>query len=161
MPVFKKIEVPRSDSFDEKRRLEYHTLLRESVFPFIDESMAHGLADGYDFLSHSSLDLRLWLRDRISLPQVQELARRYRLPDQLIDWAPAETGDDRVRLLEMLRRGAQQVRALLEDGGRCRSVDEVVHWFLNQYGFHNAHEIQFHESAAAAWKRQLASGSTP
>ena len=159
MTIYKKVEIPRSDGFDSSRRAAYHDLLRTSVFPLVDELVSCGLAEGYDFLTHSGIDLRLWLADDASLTEVQSCLRRHGLPDQLVDWAPAETGEDRVRLLSMLQRGAEQVRALMDDGGRCRSPEEVVHWFLNQYGLHNLHEIEFHRASAATWENQLRSRS--
>jgi hypothetical protein len=159
MTIYKKVEVPRPDGFDSKRRAEYHALLRTSVFPLVDELVDSGLAEGYDFLTHSGIDLRLWLADTADLTDVQARLRTHGLPDQLADFAPAETGEDRMRLLHMLQRGAEQVRALMDDGGRCRSADEVVHWFLNQYGLHNIHELEFHRASAAAWENHLGSPS--
>ena len=155
MTLYKKVEIPRTDGFDESRQPEYHRLLLGSVFPLVDDLIASGLAEGYDFLSHTGLDLRLWLRDDADITAVQARLRALGLPDRLVDYPPAETGEDRLRLLEMLRRGAENVRALLEDAGTNRQLYEPVHWFLNQYGLHNRQEVQFHERQAAAWKQQL------
>lgn len=161
MTQYKKVEIPRTDGFDARRLQEYHQLLMQFVFPFVDDLVQDGLADGYDFLSHSGVDLRLWLSDDADLAEVRKRLRQRGLPETLVDYAPEETGEDRVRLLSILRRGAEQVRDLLEDHSDLWRPEEVVHWFLNQYGLHNTHEAQFHESQASAWKRQLEANSDP
>jgi len=153
MTLYMKVAIPRADGFDEARLSDYHRLLLDSVFPLVDDLMASGLAEGYDFLSHTGLDLRLWLSDDADISAIQERLRARDLPASLVDQPPAETGDDRLRLLAMLMRSAENVRALLEDAGAKRELYEPVHWFLNQYGFHNRHEVGFHERQAAAWKR--------
>jgi hypothetical protein len=159
MTLSKKVEIPRSDGFNPAKLLEYHALMLSSVFPLVDELMRSGFAEGYDFLTHSSIDLRLWLRDDVDITVVQERLRAACLPDALVDFAPAETGPDRTRLLGILMRGAESVRALLEDAGAARQLYEPVHWFLNQYGLHNWQEVEFHERQAAAWKQQLNASS--
>jgi hypothetical protein len=155
MTSFKKIQIPRPDGLDQSRLPEYHALLRNSVFPLVDELAEAGLIEGFDFLTHSALDLRLWIRDDADLAAVRQKLREAGFPNELVDFPPAETGAERTRLLEILMISAQTIRALIEDPSTQRTLSEPIHWILNQYGLHNVHEIDFHERLAAGWRQQL------
>lgn len=136
------VKIPRPDASNPNRRADYHDLLLTRVFPLADSLIEGGLAEGYDFLSHSALDLRLWLIDAVDLEAVRKLLRKHDLPDQLEDHPPAETGIERTRLLQVPQRGAEQVRSVLQDDTHARGPEEVLHWFLNQYGLHNQDEVR-------------------
>ena len=168
MTLFKKVEIPRTDAFDPEKLGQYHELLRQRVFPALDALDAEGLVEGYDFLSHQGIDLRLWLPDGVDLDRVIGVLIAHDLPNVLTEYPPAESGGDRDRLLGILRRNVEQVRALIEDQTCTRRFDEIVHWFLNSYGFHNVTEYRWHkavtdahENGAAAEGHQPSESSEP
>ena len=66
MTRYRKVTIPRPDGFDLSRLGAYHLLLRDQVYPLVDNLLADGLIEGYDFLSHTGVDLRLWINDGAS-----------------------------------------------------------------------------------------------
>ena len=158
MTRYLKVTIARPDGFRARHRGAYHVLLRDRVYPLVDELQRLGMIEGYDFLSHSGLDLRLWVADDTSVAHIQDHLRNKGLPDQLVDDPPSENGLDRELLLAILQRSAEQTRDLLEDGGRTRRLEELVHWLLNQWGLHNRDEVRFHEACARSWAPPRSTG---
>ena len=158
MTRYLKVTIPRPDGFRAANRGAYHFLLQDRIYPLVDELRRQSLIEGYDFLSHTGIDLRLWVPESVEPSQIQAHLRQRGLPDQLVDYAPSETGLDREILLDLLHRSAEQLRTLLEDQGQRHHLEEVVHWLLNQYGLHNRHEIRFHLACASSWMPPQATG---
>lgn len=151
MSIYKVVRIPRPDGLDPAKLSEYHRFLNDTIFPLVDELQDAGLIEGYDFLTRSDIDLRLWILGKAKLERIRAVLRGRDLPDTLDDFAPAEAGEDRTILLDLLHRDVQQVRTLLQDTSGERSIQDVVHWFLNQYGLSNASEVQWHFEQACAW----------
>ena len=141
--ILKEVHIPRTDGFDLARLSDYHVLLREKVFPAISRIEALASFLGYGFLTHSQLDLRMWFTDAVDLAEVDAILEANDLPRVHGDYNPAEEGGEREILLKILYHNAELIRALVMKPN-ARSIDEVVHWVLNSFGFHNLSEAQWH-----------------
>ena len=161
MIVYKVVRITRPDSLDPSRIDEYHRCLRQVVFPLVDQLEATGLIAGYDFLTHQHIDLRLWILDSERVGAVRDILEQRGLPSDLSDFAPAETGAERDRLLAILNHSAKQVRRIVEDATGLRTHAELVHWQLNQFGLTNLGEAEFHARQAATWMTQLSRQEGP
>ena len=160
MPVFKMIRVPRPDRLDPARIDEYHAFLLNTVYPAIDDLQSERLIQGYDFLSHGGLELRLWLPDPPELRAVKATLEKYGLPTELQSGDPAETGTDREALLRELNQGAELIRLIVQQTAKEAALSQLVHYLLNQYGFGNLKEAEWHDFQAKIWRSVAIQGST-
>ena len=154
MRTLKLVKLPRpADTLADLAN--FHRYLKATLFPLIDALRAAELIDTWDFLTHNgaapSIDLRLWVRDESFATEVKKLLKERGLPDQLEDCAPAETQAQRELLLTLLCQSAGQIRTLLSDPSGLRTIEEVVHWLLNQYGMSNQYESAWHLRQAEVW----------
>ena len=149
MTTYKIVDIPRPNGL-----AVYHTLLRSEVFPATDALDAEGLIEGFDFINHEFLELRLWIPANGDETRIREVLTNHSLPTDMRDGAPSETGQDRTHFLEVMFRNVEQIQLLVEPG-QARNIEEVVHWFLNQWGFSNEIEIAWHKDQARAVARMI------
>jgi hypothetical protein len=155
MRLYKTIELPRSKDLP-----AYHAYLKTVVYPLVEGLREANLIEAYDFLTHGDgsphIDLRFWITAKANEAEVVNVLKERGLPSQLRDGVQAEPDPDRELILRLLHNGAEQIRALISDSRGLCTIEEVVHWLLNQYGMGNAAESAWHAKESEAWKTELA-----
>ncbi len=150
MTTYKTVKIPRPSGLT-----DYHTLLRFQVFPATEDLDAEGLIEGFDFLTHKFVELRLWIPANGNEARIKEVLANHTLPNDMSDGTPAETGQDRVHFFAVMRRNVEQIRELLMTSSPARDLNEVIHLFLNQWGFSNQTEIAWYADRASAWSKAI------
>jgi len=148
--TYKIVDIPRPNGL-----AVYHTLLRSEVFPATDTLDAEGLIEGFDFINHEFLELRLWIPANGNETRIQEVLANHSLPTHMRDGTPDENDQDRVHFFAVMRGNVEQIRELLMAPGQAKDIDDVIHWFLNQWGFSNQTEIAWNVDQAKMWFKTI------
>lgn len=131
----------------------YHQQLRESVYPAIDQLVDSGEIEGAAVFNHEHLELRL--RYRGGGPN-RETVRQI-LEEHGLELRRLEQNSASAAFLERLELTSDLLRHVVTDSeSRDANLGQQVHHLLNQYGFDNYHEAEWHGQIAEYWEQELA-----
>lgn len=154
---WKQITIPRQfcSWHDKEGFKDYLDILKKSVFPAIDKLVSEELIDNYHFLNHSDtggLDLRLSIVNEKNLQKIQEVLKKFELPDKLKDY-----GGDHQAILDVLKLNTEITRIAinqkLEDIKKFHH--RLTHYQNNSIGMTNRDEVDFHLNEAINWLSTL------
>ena len=167
--VFKETRVPAAPRMQDIRQV-----LETVVAPAIRELEAKGLLDGFHYLRHTDIDIRLSCNDWPAKESaIQQVLEQYSIASNLVDWeglSPDEYGGELgvilcynnlefnsrlcLPLLESIHEAAQQDNPLRDQLDRL-SPHQWVHYLANQTGYGNMRQIAFELDDAFEWLRAM------
>jgi len=157
--VFKETQIPTS-----QRRDHIHQVLKRSVAPAIRDLESDELINGFHYIIHRNIDLRLscddWGKDK---SKIQNVLALHSIPTPLRDWElqpPESYGGETGVLLcyNNLEFNSRLCLAWLEimKGTKEEAIRELcphqwVHYLFNQAGYLNLDQIQFELNDGFKW----------
>lgn len=164
--IFKETHIQTSRGKD-----DIHQKLRQVVTPAIRDLESRGLINGFHYLIHSNVDLRLSCADwNQHESKVKQVLKDHSIPTDLADWEfkPEGYGGETGAVLccSNLEFNSRLCLALLElingtDDQKIRQEQEKlcpqqwVHYLCNQFGYLNWNQIIFELNDAFNWLRTL------
>jgi hypothetical protein len=163
--VFKETHVPTAPKMQDIRQV-----LVTVVAPAIRELEAKGLLDGFHYITHADIDIRLSCNDWPAKESaIQQVLEQYSIASNLVDWkglSPDEYGGELgvilcynnlefnsrlcLPLLESIHEAAQQDNPLRDQLDRL-SPHQWVHYLANQTGYGNMEQIAFELDDVFRW----------
>ena len=156
-----------------KTRAEYEKLVREKIQPLVEELEADGLIQGFHFIMHGTLDLRLKIGDERKLSIVTDKVLASGVPFAEIKLWNGFTENSReykwygpegiAILLQSLESNSRLLMDLLQFKenarnlplGEKKTIDylnhQMVHYFLIQQGIDNLEQVKFSLDDAKFW----------
>ncbi len=154
-----------------RSRDDIHQKLRQIVAPAIRDLESKGLIDGFHYLVHEHIDLRLSCADWDQHEsKIKQVLRDHSIPTDLADWElkPEGHGGETGAVLSSnnLEFNSRLCLALLEliNGTydqRIRQEQEKlcphywVHYLCNQSGYLNPDQVKFEFEDAFIWLKEL------
>jgi len=165
--IFKETHIQTS-----RNRDDIHQKLRQIVTPTIRDLESRGLINGFHYLVHTHIDLRLSCADWDQHEsKIRQVLKDHSIPTDLADWEfkPEGYGGETGAVLSCnnLEFNSRLCLALIElinetDDQRIRQEQEKlcphywVHYLCNQFGYLNSGQIIFELNDAFDWLSTLA-----
>jgi hypothetical protein len=153
--IWKKITVPRNATCkwgSEQGFTDYIKLLKNSIFPAIDELISEKLIDNYHFMNHANFDLCISIFEEKYSKQVEKILAKYNLPQKL-----DARDEENKEIYDILNLNTQITRKVIEQ--KIKGIKElhqdVIHYQNNQIGMTTPDEINFLISEALKWQFDL------
>ena len=156
-----------------RSRDDIHQKLRQIVAPAIRDLESRGLINGFHYLVHEHIDLRLSCADWDQHEsKIKQVLKDHSIPTDLVDWEfkPEGCGGETGAVLSCnnLEFNSRLCLALLElinetDDQRIRQEQEKlcphywVHYLCNQFGYLNLNQVKFEFQDAFIWLNELVS----
>ena len=156
-----------------RTRAEYEYLVREKIQPLVEELEADGLIQGFHFIMHGTLDLRLEISDEKKLSIVTDKILASGIPFAEIKLWNGFTENSReykwygpegvAILLQSLESNSRLLMDLFQFKENARNLPlgeektidylnhQMVHYFLIQQGIDNLGQVKFSLKDAQFW----------
>lgn len=164
---WRKIEITQEEkkavwSSEEEFR-KHVDLLKNTVFPVIDELLNKKLIENYHFLNYAPpqrLELRFLPVDESKFEGIKSVLKNHGLPEELKIYN--ENDSESQNTLDVLKLQTEMVRIVINqtkfsdaEGGIKRFYDEITHYPNNALGMNISEEINFHLNKALHWQYDL------